>query len=189
MAKQTLNSQNSGGGGFFSWLGIPNYNVQDSTEGDANIKAAGLINVPLTKKEMTIQDQRSLTNQNSYQTDNSVTTTTTTSDNRAFSYTNAPTLVFNSPNANVSGSKPSFSASPSFIPTLDLSRAMASIPTATTSQAAEATKTNGLDLNKIALYAALAGGAYLLLGGGKKVVMSTPQAKAVKKVAGSKSKK
>jgi len=168
MVEQYLDEvNNNNNGGFWNPLNLfggGGYTSQFGQEGDASI-GSGLVNV--TKKEVRT------TNQNTFQTDNSQTTSNTLTDSRSFSLTNAPTLVFGDTKGNV-GAATTVAPQTSVTPTIQTKKE--------TSASQSASQDEGLDLNKIAMFAAIGGVVYLLTKGGAKIVSKTPAAKIVKKV-------
>lgn len=178
MAQQTINTENAGGNWWnpLQWGG--GYNSQFSQDGSANIGGAL---VGLTKKEVSVSEQNST--QFTDARDMSTSSVTTTTDARSFTLTNAPTLVFGQAGGNV-GAQTSQSVAPNVSPMLYIDKPQSIGQT--TDQTSD--QSRGLDLEKIALYLAIAGVVYLLISGGigssKKAVENSPQAKAVKKVRG-----
>jgi len=154
-----------------SWGG--GYQAQLGQEGDANI-GSGLINV--TKKEERISVNTST--QNSDSRDFSTSSIYSPTDVRNLTLTNAPTLVFNSPNASTTGSSPYVNASPSTSPTVQTKKEQSTSQDSTQ----KTDQSTGLDLEKIALYVAVAGVVLVLLTGGKKLAKNIPMIKAATKV-------
>ena len=132
------------------------YNAQLGQEGDANI-GSGLVNV--TKKEERIAINTST--QNSDSRDQSTSTIYSPTDVRNLTLTNAPTLVFNSPNATTTGSSPYVTSSPEIAPVVQTKKEQ-SVSQDSTQKTDQST---GLDLEKIALYVAVAGVVIVLLTG------------------------
>ena len=149
------------------------YSSQMGQEGDANI-GSGLINV--SKKETRVSEQNSLETSDSR--DYSTSSIYSPTSVRNLTTTNAPTLVFNSPNSDVSGANLDIAASPEVSPVVQTKKE------ALVSQAAtqSASQDNGLDLTKVALYGTVALIIVILISGGKKVVNMIPQVKTVKAV-------
>lgn len=156
------------------------YNAQLGQEGDANI-GSGLVNV--TKKEERIAINTST--QNSDSRDQSTSTIYSPTDVRNLTLTNAPTLVFNSPNATTTGSSPYVTSSPEIAPVVQTKKEQ-SVSQDSTQKTDQST---GLDLEKIALYVAVAGVVLVLLTGGKKIAKKIPMVKAIKKATKKVSKK
>ena len=154
-------------------LGFGGYNAQLGQEGDANI-GSGLVNV--TKKEERIAINTST--QNSDSRDLSTSSIYSPTDVRNFTLTNAPTLVFNSPNATTTGSSPYVNASPSTSPTVQTKKEQSTSQDSTQ----KTDQSTGLDLEKIALYMAVAGVVLVLLMGGKKLAKKIPIVAAATKV-------
>lgn len=157
----------------FSGGGNLNLSSQFAQEGDANI-GSGLINV--TKKEVSMSEQNST--QFSDSRDMSTSSVYSPTDVSNYTLTNAPTLVFNSPNASVSGARPVVTTSPNVNPSVATKKENS------VSQDAkqETDQSRGLDLEKIGLYVAVASVVIFILMGSKKIIAEMPQARAIAKL-------
>ena len=169
--QQTFDDNNNNWWNPLSWGS--GYNAQLGQEGDANI-GSGLVNV--TKKEQRISVNTST--QDSDSRDYSTSEIYSPTDVRNLTLTNAPTLVFNSPNSTTTGASPYVSASPSTSPTVQTKKEQSTSQDSTQ----KTDQSTGLDLEKIALYMAVAGVVLVLLMGGKKLAKKIPIVAAATKV-------
>lgn len=135
--------------------------------GDNSELASGLVTV--TKKEIQVSNQDSR--------DYSTVSTRTNTDSRSFSTVNAPTLVFNSAGAEVTGASSSFSPSTSVSPEVTTKKE--------SSLSAEQSQTSG-SMTSLLIVGGLVAGGYFIIKGGVKVAKKTPQGKVLNKVMGGK---